>query len=277
MSSELVLHKKRKPINKLNELSGKEWIKFTKSWFVLSPPRRDRAKIMHPAGFPETLVQRFVEFFTKPGMWVLDPFMGTGSALLAARACGRNAVGVEINSRYVGIARKRLSESQSPGGTRQLILKGDSRKIVGLLEAQGIFEVDFCITSPPYWNQLKRASMRQRDRVDKGLDTKYSDDSEDIGNIDEYKRFLDAQRSILEEVRKVVKVGGYLVVVTNNVFYQGRLYPLAFETLTTLSQTWVPKDEKLWLHDDKRLLPLGVYNAWVGNRSHQYCLIFRKQ
>jgi len=74
-----------------------------------------------------------------------------------------------------------------------------------------------------------------------------------------------------------VKVGGYLVVVNNNVFYQGRLYPLAFETLTTLSETWVPKDEKVWLHDDKRLLPLGVYNAWVGNRSHQYCLIFRKQ
>src|SRR5712692_11305716 len=122
MSSELVLHKKRKPVNKLNELSGKEWIKFTKSWFVLSPPRRDRAKIMHPAGFPETLVQRFVEFFTKPGMWVLDPFMGTGSTLLAARACGRNAVGVEINPRYVTIAKKRLETSPGSGDTKQILL-----------------------------------------------------------------------------------------------------------------------------------------------------------
>jgi len=52
---------------------------------------------------------------------------------------------------------------------------------------------------------------------------------------------------------------------------------LAFDTLTSLSGQWVPKDERIWLHDDKRLLPLGVYNAWVGNRSHHYCLIFRRE
>lgn len=70
---------------------------------------------------------------------------------------------------------------------------------------------------------------------------------------------------------------GYLVVITNNVFCSGRLYPLAFDTLVSLSEKWVPKDEKIWLQDDKTLLPLGIYNAWVGNRCHQYCLIFRKE
>ncbi len=277
MSSSVTVHRKRRIVNRLNELSGKDWIKFTKSWFVLSPPRRDRAKIVHPAGFPETLVRGFVEFFTKPGMWVLDPFLGTGSTLLAARACGRNAVGVEVNPRYVAIAKNRLGESPSPSGTKQVILRGDSRNIPKLLEARDLPDMDFCITSPPYWNQLKRASMRQRERVDKGWDTRYSNDSRDIGNIDEYSGFLEAQKNILGQVHRVVKKGGYLVVVTNNVFFQGRLYPLAFETLTSLSEKWTPKDEKVWLHDDKRLLPLGVYNAWVGNRSHHYCLIFRKE
>ena len=88
---------------------------------------------------------------------------------------------------------------------------------------------------------------------------------------------MEAQKTIFDQVFTVVKRGGYLVVVTNNVFAQGRLYPLAFETLTSLSEKWVPKDERIWLHDDKRLLPLGVYNAWVGNRSHHYCLILRKE
>ena len=277
LSSNDEFPKKRRPVNRLNDLSGKEWIKFTKSWFKHSPPPRDRTKLIHPAGFPETLVREFVEFFTKPNMWVLDPFLGTGSTLLAARAAGRNAVGVEINPRYAAMARSRLEEIASSDGTRQLVLQGNSRDLRKILEKDYVREVDFCITSPPYWNQLKRASLRQRERKQNGLDTNYGDNPEDIGNIGDYEEFLDAQERIFSEVYGVMKVGGYLVVVTNNVFSQGRLYPLAFDTLTSLAESWVPKDERVWLHDDKRLLPLGIYNAWVGNRSHQYCLIFRKE
>jgi len=277
LSSNDEFPKKHRPVNRLNDLSGKEWIKFTKSWFKHSPPPRDRTKLIHPAGFPETLVREFVEFFTKRNMWVLDPFLGTGSTLLAARAAGRNAVGVEINPRYAAMARSRLEEIAPSDGTRQLVLQGNSRDLRKILEKDYVREVDFCITSPPYWNQLKRASLRQRERKQNGLDTNYSDNPEDIGNIGDYEEFLDAQERIFSEVYGVMKVGGYLVVVTNNVFSQGRLYPLAFDTLTTLAESWVPKDERVWLHDDKRLLPLGIYNAWVGNRSHQYCLIFRKE
>ena len=269
--------KKHRPLNRLNDLSGKEWIKFTKSWFKHSPPPRDRKKLLHPAGFPETLVREFIEFFTKPNMWVLDPFMGTGSTLLAARVAGRNAVGVEINPRYASMARSRLEDAAPSNGTGQLALQGNSRSLQKIFLENKIQEVDFCITSPPYWNQLKRASLRQREREQKGLDTTYSDDPEDIGNIGNYEEFLDVQKRIFDEVYGIMKVGGYLVVITNNVFFEGRLYPLAFETLTTLAKTWVPKDERVWLHDDKRLLPLGIYNAWVGNRSHQYCLVFRKE
>ncbi len=277
MSSTTLGPERRKPTNKLNHLTGKEWIKFTKSWFKHSPPRRDKTKIIHPAGFPETLVQEFIEFFTKRGMWVLDPFLGTGSTLLAARLAGRNAAGIEINPRYVSICKERLSAYCGVDGTSQVVLKGDSRHLAELLESHRLPMMDFCITSPPYWNQLKRASMRQRVREEKGWDTRYSNDTRDIGNIDDYRGFLEAQKTIFDQVYNVVKKGGYLVVVTNNVFSEGRLYPLAFETLTSLSEMWVPKDEKIWLHDDKRLLPLGVYNAWVGNRCHQYCLILRKE
>ena len=277
MSLQVAGPNRRRPINKLNHLDGKEWIKFTKSWFKLSPPRRDQAKLVHPAGFPETLVLGFVEFFTKRGMWVLDPFLGTGSTLLAARTSGRNGVGVDISPQYVSIARQRLDMVPEVDGTSQLVLRGDSRKLRSLLGEAGLTEVDFCITSPPYWNQLKRASLRQRARKEKGWNTVYSRDNKDIGNISDYAAFLDAERMIFDQVYEIVRDDGYLVVITNNVFFNGRLYPLAFDTFRLLSDRWIPKDEKIWLHDDKRLLPLGIYNAWVGNRSHQYCLIFRKE
>ncbi len=210
-------------------------------------------------------------------MWVLDPFMGTGSTLLAARASGRNAIGVEINPRYASIAKSRLKEAPPSTGTRQLVIQGNSQRLQGIFSKNNLQEIDFCITSPPYWNQLKRSNLRQRERKEKGLDTVYSNDPEDIGNINSYREFLDAQKQIFDEVYKVTKPGGYLVVVTNNVFSEGRLYPLAFDTLINLGEKWVPKDERVWLHDDKRLLPLGIYNAWVGNRSHHYCLVFRKE
>jgi hypothetical protein len=74
-----------------------------------------------------------------------------------------------------------------------------------------------------------------------------------------------------------MKNDGYLVVITNNVYADGRLYPLAFDTVKSLSDNWVPKDEKIWLQNDKPLIALGINSAWVGNRHHQYCLIFRKE
>src|SRR5213593_3579120 len=200
MSLAQAVHRKRRIVNRLNELSGKDWIRFTKSWFILSPPRRDRTKIVHPAGFPESLVKGFIEFFTKPGMWVLDPFLGSGSTLLAAKASGRNAVGVEINSRYVAIAKKRLAETPGANSSKQLTLKGDSSHLADLFQERSLPKMDFCITSPPYWNQLKRASMRQRERAEKGWDTRYSRSRNDLGNIDDSKELLQDQTEIFAQV-----------------------------------------------------------------------------
>lgn len=270
------------PSNKLNELTGKEWIKFTKSWFVHNPPpRRKDDEWLHPAKFPESLAREFIEFFTKPGEWVLDPMLGTGSALIACRQCGRNGVGIELDPRYAKIAEQRLTRLDFPGDTRQTVAKGNAHDASQLLAEVGIQEVDYCITSPPYWNQLKRHSIRQKERTKKGLDTDYGTDAGNIGNIDDYEEFLEVQAQIFDAIYDVVKPKGYLTIITNNVFDKGRIYPLAFDTVSKLSRrgekSWVPKDERLWLQNDKRLIALGVNSAYVGNRHHQYCLVFRKE
>lgn len=271
------IQKKRK--NKLNELTGKEWIKFTKTWFIHNPPPRGKTKMLHPASFPETLIEEFIKFFTKRYQWVLDPFLGTGSTLVATQKSMRNGIGIEIYPQYAEIARRRLTQKKLLGHEeiREIVISGDSRAIVKIFQENDFPKVDFCITSPPYWNQLKRNYIRQKKRGEKGLDTHYGDKPEDIGNLNDYKEFIREQKKIFDGVYEVLKDFGYLVVITNNVFFDGRIYPLAFDTLISLSEKWVPKDEKIWLQNDKPLLPLGIYNAWVGNRSHQYCLIFRKE
>jgi len=58
--------------NRLNDLPPKEWLKFQKSWFVHNPPPRQKNVLRHPAKFPETLAQEFIEFFTKPGQVVAE-------------------------------------------------------------------------------------------------------------------------------------------------------------------------------------------------------------
>ncbi len=267
--------------NKLNNLTGKEWLKFTKSWFILRPPRRKNDEILHPAKYPEILVEEFIKFFTKKNGWVLDPFMGTASTLIASGNLGRNSVGIELNKKYFAVSVKRIKRKKFLKSTTALL--GDSQKLKDVLKQNGLAKrkFDFVITSPPYWNQLERDTMRQSYRKMKGLDTRYSVDDFDLGNIKSYEEFIDAQAQVFTQVYDVTKPGGYLAIITNNVYHDGKLFPLAFDTATSLTKqgikSWVLKDEKIWLQDDKKLIALGINNAWVGNRHHQYCLIFRKE
>lgn len=267
--------------NKLNDLTGKEWLKFTKSWFIHRPPRRKDDEILHPAKFPESLVEEFIKFFTKKKDWVLDPFMGTGSTLISAASINRNSIGIELSKNYYRsasgrITKRGLDKSAFP-------INGNSLYLKELLTKNRFEKIKFnyTITSPPYWNQLIRNSLRHKNRKEKGLDTKYSINKNDIGNIDSYEEFLEKQAQIFDQVYDVTKPNGYLTIITNNVYFEGRLYPLAFDTAISLTKrgekSWVLKDEKVWLQDDKKLIALGVNNAWVGNRHHQYCLILRKE
>ncbi len=266
--------------NKLNDLTGKEWIKFTKSWFIHVPKRRSETEILHPAKFPESLVEEFIAFFTKKGAWILDPFLGTGSSLIAAGNLERNGVGIELLSKYHKVAKKRIEEGNY--NTELIALRGSSLKLKSLLyDAAPGRKFDYVITSPPYWNQLERNGVRQKERKEKGLDTRYSKHRNDLGNVKDYDEFLERQAEIFDEVFDVTKQGGYLTIITNNVYYKGKLYPLAFDTAISLTKrgkrSWTLKDEKIWLQNDKPLIALGINNAWVGNRHHQYCLIFRKE
>jgi site-specific DNA-methyltransferase (adenine-specific) len=67
----------------------------------------------HPAPFPEELAYRLIRMFSFVGDTILDPFMGTATTLVAAAACDRNAIGVEIEPSYVAYAQRRLDHKAS--------------------------------------------------------------------------------------------------------------------------------------------------------------------
>jgi len=129
-----VVEEEQKPWNRLNDLNRKDWIKFQKSWFVHNPPPRCKNVLTHPAKFPETLVQEFIEFFTKREQVVLDPMVGVGSTLIAALRAHRHSYGIELNPKYVSIARQIVHEERSALGmlTEHLkaeVIVGDAAKL----------------------------------------------------------------------------------------------------------------------------------------------------
>jgi DNA modification methylase len=65
----------------------------------------------HPAPYPVELAERLIRMFSFAGDTVLDPFMGTGSTSVAAARCGRNSIGVEVDSHYFKLAYDTLLET----------------------------------------------------------------------------------------------------------------------------------------------------------------------
>jgi DNA modification methylase len=81
---------------------------------VLRFARDDNAD--HPSPKPVPLIERLLEVVTHMGDAVLDPFMGAGATLVAAKNLGRRALGIEIEERYCEIAARRLSQEVLPLG-----------------------------------------------------------------------------------------------------------------------------------------------------------------
>jgi DNA modification methylase len=268
------------PPNKLNNLDPKSWLKFQKSWFIHNPPPRRKGVLVHPAKFPETMAQEFIEFFTKQGETVLDPMAGTGSTLVAALRAGRNSYGIELSPKYAEIAKQIIDEERNHLGEKAVGLT--SKVICG--DAAQVFDyqlptVDYVLTSPPYWDMLRaRGSETQKKRRSSGeLDVHYSDDPNDLGNIENYEAFLEKLVGIYEGLKPLLREKAYLTIIVKNVKKGGKIYPLAWDIGRELGKTYTLKDEKIWVQDNQRLSPFGLGSAWVSNTFHHYCLQFRNE
>jgi len=273
---------KRKTQKQLNELNGKEWVKATKSWFVVNPRPRRKAQKNHPAKFPEELVSRFVQFFTQPGAWVIDPFAGVGSTCVACSQLERNSVGIELMSEFVEIGLMTLREV--PPDTEHHLIVGDSTKIDSVLAehfGNDMPMFDFLITSPPYWNMLRKSrggnETVHKERKANGLKQYYSDSNLDLGNINSYESYIESVGSVLDGVHPFLSDGAYLAVVAQNMRdVDGIMRPIAWDLARRLSSMYELKQEQIWCQDNKRLGCWGFPTTYVSNVHHHYCLVLQK-
>ena len=95
-----------------NELDGKTWLRYSISVWNNIRKTKEETVLKHPAMFPSTLASRLIECFTnQAARLVLDPFVGVGSTLIAAKESGKDAIGIEISPEFAQIAEDRVNQT----------------------------------------------------------------------------------------------------------------------------------------------------------------------
>jgi DNA modification methylase len=209
---------------------------------------------------------------------VLDPFVGVGSTLKAAAVEGRRGIGIELNKKYADLARIRLETElpeEFPFRNKQKVIKGDARSVIPNLGANS---VKLVVTSPPYWNILHKEDHKARqERLAHGLDTRYSEDAADLGNIDCYGDFLRALADTLALTRRCLVDGGYLCLVVGD-FRQKSQYVMFHADIAREMQArgFTLKGLSILYQRHKRVFPYGFPYSYVPNLHHQYIVILAK-
>jgi site-specific DNA-methyltransferase (adenine-specific) len=119
------------------------------------PPESAR-RVGHPAPFPVELPARLIELYTYVDDLVLDPFMGSGSAMVAAAGLGRRYVGYDLDPAYVDLARHRVAESSAavavqtardPGGDPNLRrIAEEEGKTASRVAGEALVEAGYTVT-----------------------------------------------------------------------------------------------------------------------------------
>lgn len=269
------------PKNALNDLSGEEWLYFTKSVITTAYPSEHYHDLRraHGANKPPQLMRSLIEFFTKAGGRVLDPFAGVGGTLIGAALCepARECVGVEINQRWIEVYRQVIERSK--GALRGYpMIPGDCLEELERMEDASF---DFVATDPPYNLHLERTMCDGRyDETFANRRTDYdmrSDDPRDLANLDSYESYLEAMQRIFAHCFRLLKPGRYMAVIVRNAYQKGEyLFTHADLARRAKAEGFVPKGEKVWYQAGTRLRPYGYPYSYVPNIAHQHIVILQR-
>jgi len=270
--------------NKLNELTGREWVYFTNSVWITgySPTAIENVGLkhrkIHPSPKPPGLIKDIINFFTKSNALIFDPFVGVGGTLLGAALAGRGrkAIGIDIEEKYKEAYIKACNTAELE---EMEFIVGDSKEILRGSEINTSKAFDLVIADPPYSDMMRRTRTGQRaKRQNQKEPTPYSCKDFDLGNMGETD-FLNSLAEIIELSVQLLKPKKYVVVFCKD-FQPKKKDPnlLHCKVINRLNQIHniEYKGMRIWHDQAMSLYPFGYPFAFVMNQIHQYILIFRK-
>ena len=267
---------------KLNDLSEQQWAAHQEpiidTYFPTSGEASDAHNIRkkHPSPKPPQLMKKIIEFFTKKGGWVLDPFVGVGGTLLACSMADRNGVGIDLSQEYINIYK---CAAKDLGLKLQQVYRGNSLELGKIIDSKD-YLFDLILTDPPYGNMLsKKRTGEYKKKTGDDSPTPFTNEQYDLGNM-QPEQFYDALKSVIVQSIKFLKANGYVIVFCKD------LQPTAenpnlihADVVNTLIQ--IPnlrfRGYKIWYDKSQKLYPFGYPYAYVSNQLHQFILIFRKE
>jgi len=271
------------PPSHLNCLTPKQWLKDQIGVWQFRYERRDvRDKSLHPAAFPIALATRCIELFTHKGQLVLDPFVGSGTTLLAARDTGRNAAGFDLNSDYIALAEQRLAAEPPRIDSRQVAVCDDARGVTEYLQPE---TVSLLLTSPPYANLLNR---RRRNKSRRGPDRRndqylqveqYSQDPRDLGLLP-LARYAEEMGAIFAGLLPLLRPGAHCVVNVPDMWWEDQRVTLHIALVDALrAVSYELRNIIIW--DRTNIVNrIGIF-GWPSNYitmgvTFEYLLDFRR-
>ena len=262
-----------------NDLSGKDWTRYSISVWSDIRKTAEEAKLGHPAMFPSALVERILLSFTRDSQKVvLDPFSGSGVTLATAKSMGKAGIGFEVARKYHELSVQRLRQTQSRlfssnDEPEARVHLADARKMSNFISASS---VDICITSPPYWDILSRKRSADSKPV-----RDYAQGDGDLSHVEQYPVFLEDLATVFKEVYRALRRGCYCFVVVMDIRKQDKFFPLHADLASRLSRDdvgFIFDDLIIWdrRQEYNNLRPLGYPTTFRINKIHEYILIFRK-
>lgn len=251
---------------KCNNLTGKEWLQNSFSiWRDLNKTKEEK-DLKHPASYPVSLCEKLIRTFSKNGASVLDPFNGTGSTLVASHNLNRPATGIDLSVDFCNIAKQRVGHDDNIK-----ILHGDSFIEIDKLEGDSF---DLCMTSPPYWDILNMKRSADKKEI-----VNYSDKENDMGNITNYKEFVNNLGELFAKVHRVLKTNAYCLINVMDIRKKSEFYPLHSDLAMEMQKHgYIFDDIIIWdrQQDYNNMRPLGYPYKYRINKVHEYILIFIK-
>ncbi len=273
--------------NRLNDLTGSEWLFWTNTvWETnYSVDATHPLRKAHGAMKPPEAMREIIQFFTKKGETVLDPFAGVGGTLLGAVLCGRQALGFEIDPRWAEVyARIQKEFGLADGALVARKGRSDVEPIqpemrVGdcleLMRSLPEFFADAIICDPPYGTEhAARGFADETNFSMTGVEVG------DFGTAPDFDEFYRRMELFGREAWRVLKAGRYLVVLCGDRYRRKAYLPLGVRVADVLrSVGFHLKGIKIWTNKStlRRLRPYAVMTTFVPNITHQNVLILRKE
>lgn len=211
------------PNTHINCLTAKEWLKNQIGVWQFNYERRDiRDKSIHPATFPVSLANKIIKLFSHEGELVVDPFVGSGTTLVAAQDLNRNAVGFDLHEKYISLCEQRLASNNFFNDSKQLAIQDDARNISKYLKPETL---SLIWTSPPYSNLLNRVrknkSRKFRKNEQLGKVEQYSQDARDLGTL-ALKNYTTAMGDIYERLLPLLRPKAHCVINVPDMWWENQ-------------------------------------------------------